>query len=122
MLESQSDKDKYDKFLIQNYVDFDKSLKWCPSPDCDLCIDQPDQVAMDVHCDCGHAFCFKCENEAHVPLDCYYRGLFIQKIQENEGTSDSTELWKRVNTKPCPKCKTDIQKNSGCMHMTCSQC
>ena len=72
LLESQEDKDKYDKYLIQNFVDFDKSLKWCPSPNCDLCVHQPDQVAMDVFCDCGHGFCFKCETEAHVPLDCYY--------------------------------------------------
>jgi hypothetical protein len=30
--------------------------------------------------------------------------------------------WILANTKPCPDCKRPIEKNMGCMHMTCSQC
>jgi ariadne-1 len=30
--------------------------------------------------------------------------------------------WKKKNTKNCPACKTDIEKNQGCMHMTCAKC
>jgi len=30
--------------------------------------------------------------------------------------------WILANTKPCPKCARPIEKNQGCMHMTCSQC
>lgn len=29
--------------------------------------------------------------------------------------------WILVNTKPCPKCKRPIEKNRGCMHMTCNK-
>lgn len=32
------------------------------------------------------------------------------------------ELWIKKNTKKCPKCHIDIEKNQGCMHMTCRSC
>ena len=30
--------------------------------------------------------------------------------------------WMLDNTKPCPLCKTIIEKNNGCQHMTCERC
>jgi len=38
-------------------------------------------TAADIFCECGHGFCFKCEQEAHAPLDCFYRNLFIDKMK-----------------------------------------
>jgi hypothetical protein len=29
------------------------------------------------------------------------------------------ELWLKANTKPCPNCKSPVEKNDGCNHMTC---
>jgi ariadne-1 len=36
--------------------------------------------------------------------------------------SDESEnvKWMLANTKRCPKCRSPIEKNGGCMHMTCS--
>lgn len=99
-------------------------MKYCPSPGCEFIIINPRVGAgtTDVFCDCGYGFCFKCNKDAHVPLDCYYRDLFEQKMKEDSGASDNSELWVKVNTKKCPKCQTPIQKNQGCMHMTCGKC
>lgn len=39
------------------------------------------------------------------------------------GKDDSlNEGWIKKNTKRCPKCSASIEKNQGCMHMTCSNC
>jgi hypothetical protein len=46
--------------------------------------------------------------------------MFIQKISEGEkgGVNDNSDLWVKVHSKDCPKCKAPIEKNAGCMHMT----
>lgn len=38
--------------------------------------------------------------------------------------SDESETshWLGANTKDCPKCRVAVEKNGGCMHMTCRQC
>lgn len=102
--------DWYSKFLVQNFVESNKSCKYCPSPGCEFIIINPRVGAgtTDVFCDCGYGFCFKCDKDAHVPLDCYYWDLFEQKMKEDSGASDNSELWVWVNTKKCPKCQTSI--------------
>jgi ariadne-1 len=74
--------------------------------------------ALDVFCACGSAFCFSCKEEAHRPVDCdTVRRWLVKNSAESENLT-----WILANTKPCPKCTRPIEKNQGCMHMTCSQC
>ena len=42
-------------------------------------------------------------------------------LVKNSAESENLN-WILANTKACPKCKRPIEKNQGCMHMTCSQC
>lgn len=42
-------------------------------------------------------------------------------LDRNDGEKRSLE-WIRHNTKKCPKCRADIEKNEGCRHMTCINC
>ena len=45
------------------------------------------------------------------------RAWLVKNSAESENLN-----WILANTKPCPKCHRPIEKNQGCMHMTCSQC
>lgn len=42
-------------------------------------------------------------------------------INESQG-GDFSANWIKLNTKPCPNCKTLIEKGQGCMFMHCSRC
>lgn len=74
---------------------------------------------LDVQCKCGQTYCFACkEPEAHRPVACdTVQAWNIKNSAESENLT-----WIIANTKPCPECQRPIQKNQGCMHMTCSQC
>ena len=50
-------------------------------------------------------------------MDCETVATWIRK---NSAESENLN-WILANTKPCPKCKRPIEKNQGCMHMSCSQ-
>ena len=53
-----------------------------------------------------------------VQVDCAtVRKWLVKNSAESENLN-----WILAHTKQCPKCKRPIEKNQGCMHMTCSQC
>eukprot|EP00854_Cymbomonas_tetramitiformis_P005525 gene5525-6701_t len=54
--------------------------------------------------------------EAHRPVDCETVKKWVLK---NSAESENMN-WILANSKPCPKCKRPIEKNQGCMHMTCT--
>ncbi|XP_065618625.1 probable E3 ubiquitin-protein ligase ARI8 isoform X2 [Quercus suber] len=58
----------------------------------------------------------KCTEEAHRPVDCVTVAKWILK---NSAESENMN-WILANSKPCPKCKRPIEKNQGCMHITCT--
>lgn len=75
---------------------------------------------MDAICSCGSVVCLKCGGAGHEPLNCKMFADWDDNLQD---VLDSLNAdWKKKNTKTCPKCKVDIQKNQGCMHMTCAKC
>lgn len=105
---------KYKKFLLRSFVELNKSLKWCPAPGCEHAVSYPKMKTRNIECVCGESWCFKCGEEAHRPLNCE-----TLKKWKNKDTDNSEDSWIVVNTKPCPFCGANIQKNEGCMHMTC---
>lgn len=69
--------------------------------------------------------------EAHAPSGCSQWQEWHLKIAEIKpeelkascsGSEDAANcLWLVTNSKPCPNCKSPIQKNEGCNHMKCSK-
>ncbi|KAF2360960.1 IBR domain [Trinorchestia longiramus] len=87
-----------------------------------------------VDCGNGHFFCWECLREAHSPASCCQWQEWQRKVAEvrpddlHSSTSGDTAeqaanlLWLVANSKPCPNCKSPIQKNEGCNHMKCCKC
>ena len=94
-------------------------MKWCPAPACTSAIRTEKKITT-VTCSCGFSFCFKCadfEIGDHMPATCEMVEKWLEKaVDESENVK-----WMLVNTKKCPKCSTPIEKNGGCMHMTCGK-
>lgn len=118
-LAADEDKQTYYKYLYRSYVELSKNRKWCPAPGCDAAVefDVGGSESYDVCCDCSYNFCWNCTEEAHRPVSCATVAKWIEK---NSSETDNT-TWIMAFTKPCPKCKRQIEKNHGCNHMTCSQ-
>lgn len=109
---------KYQKFLIESYVDINRNIKWCPNPQtCGKAI-LGTGAADIVKCDCGTSFCFKCGEEAHFPVSCRQRNDWLERCESQGGNAQ----WILENTKKCPKCMTRIEKNQGCNKVSCKQC
>ncbi|XP_061374631.1 probable E3 ubiquitin-protein ligase ARI7 isoform X1 [Gastrolobium bilobum] len=117
LLASKEDKHKYARYLLRSYIEDNKKSKWCPAPGCEYAVTfDAGSGNYDVSCLCSYSFCWNCTEEAHRPVDCGTVGKWILK---NSAESENMN-WILANSKPCPKCKRPIEKNQGCMHMTCT--
>ena len=105
----------YNKCLIRNFTESNSDIKLCPNPKCDVIIKLPGHGMVEIKCQCGYTFCFKCLRETHRPCDCE-----MIEMWENKSKSEGENAkWLLVNTKQCPNCHKYIEKNQGCNHMTC---
>lgn len=121
----------------------------CPTRDCaGLYPIDPGEVRWDVQCAvCNQQYCSRCQRQ-HEPGEdfqtidlCFCAQCNRQHeegqpcpapalVQNNNAPLDAAALrvqeeerqnleWIRQNTRPCPRCHVNIQKNGGCNHMTC---
>ncbi|XP_023661980.1 ankyrin repeat and IBR domain-containing protein 1-like isoform X2 [Paramormyrops kingsleyae] len=136
---------RYLQFDIKAFVENNPLIRWCPRAGCERAVrlshrgpdsassePPPPQQAPAVDCGRGHLFCWECFGEAHEPCDCQTWTKWLQKVTEMKpeelaGVTEACEdaancLWLLTNSKPCPNCKSPIQKNEGCNHMQCAKC
>lgn len=124
---------RYDRFCVKAYVETSRDMRFCPAPvrcrpaaaapsavaahrpsparqDCANAVRRRDLGSREeVQCLCGYQFCFTCGQPAHRPATCeHVRQWNIKNSAESENVT-----WILANTKPCPKCRTPIEKNQG---------
>lgn len=108
--------EKFDRFLLESYIEDNKMVKWCPSiPHCGNAIRVETDEFCEVECSCGLQFCFSCLSEAHSPCSCWMWELWTKKCRDESETVN----WITVHTKPCPKCHKPVEKNGGCNLVSC---
>ncbi|KAL0360744.1 UNVERIFIED_CONTAM: putative E3 ubiquitin-protein ligase ARI2 [Sesamum radiatum] len=108
--------EKFDRFLLESYIEDNKSVKWCPSvPHCGNAVRVENDENCEVECVCGLQFCFSCLSEAHSPCSCLMWELWVRKCKDQSEVVD----WITKNTRSCPKCHKPVQKIGGCNLVKC---
>lgn len=139
---------RYLQFDIEAFVESNPNFKWCPWAGCGRAVHLPESIdppplrlprsaprePISHSVDCGnhHYFCWECLGAAHAPCCCekwkaWQKKVAEAKPEELKSACIRTEeaancLWMVTNSKPCPCCKSPIQKNEGCNHIKCYKC
>ncbi|EAR86452.3 IBR domain protein (macronuclear) [Tetrahymena thermophila SB210] len=117
----------YKRFLIKDAFGQSETILSCPQPNCPYVqMSVKDRMIkvnqQNITCLCNHEYCNQCKEIGHYPCCCGDFRKWLSKIESQGASANLNDEWFIMNTKPCPKCKIFIEKNQGCMHMTCKQC
>uniref|UniRef100_A0A096LTL3 Cullin 9 n=1 Tax=Poecilia formosa TaxID=48698 RepID=A0A096LTL3_POEFO len=117
---------KYENALLRGYVECCSNLTWCTNPQgCDQILCKEAVGSMGTCSRCCWSSCFSCNfPEAHYPASCSHMSQWMDDGGFYEGMSmeaQSKHLAKLIS-KRCPSCQAQIEKNEGCLHMTCAKC
>jgi hypothetical protein len=150
VLASSDTRFRLNKWANECVVNFSESAQdwiacWCPGKGCQnsiiltvppakICATSSMYLNLDVidddvrvpenleaWCSCSAKFCITCKRNGHWPTSCAQNRL-IEKLRDSIDEQLLNERYIRKFTKPCPKCKCNIEKNAGCLHMRCQHC
>jgi len=113
--------ERFERFILQQALESMPDVSWCPKAGCtNAMIGDPNRPMMVCsNTSCNFSYCFNCKEEWHADSTCEQ---YQQWKIENREADARYEEWVRANAKRCPKCKSPIEKNGGCNHMTCKKC
>ncbi|XP_006003269.1 E3 ubiquitin-protein ligase RNF14 [Latimeria chalumnae] len=136
---------RYDRLLLQSSLDLMTDVMYCPRPSCQTAVMLEPDSSMGVCPVCRYAFCIVCKLAYHGVSPCRLSTDKLQKlcdeyVEADESTKEFLEKqygkrriqraleelesseWLETNSKPCPRCRTHIEKIDGCNKMTCTNC
>jgi len=97
-----------------------KNTKHCPTPDCSFAFMNDQEVQQSFKCpQCSHTYCSNCLKSHSTKMTCTQAEEDLKLTGNKTRAEQADNEWKRQNSKKCPQCRADIQKNEGCNHMTC---
>ena len=106
--------EKYRRFKASKNLDLDPLVRFCPKPDCGQHM-RGEEGAQKLQCPkCSTWICFKCRDEWHGDDVTCEEAMNKQLAGWAEENKDNVSF--------CPMCRTKIEKNLGCNHMTCGFC
>ena len=115
-------REKFREAAARQFVRVSEHTKWCPGRGCEYVLHARKDISNSlVMCKgCSLVYCYNCNDYEvgdHRPCSCE------QMEQWTKRSNDESEniKWQEANTKQCPKCHVPIEKNGGCMHMTCNK-
>lgn len=94
--------------LRRTWVENRPTVMWCPATGYEYaaqCVVGSTARSSDVVCGCSNAFCWKCTEDAHSPVDCEVVSAWVLK----NSLEEESMKWILENTKPCPKCKRPVE-------------
>ncbi|CAD8044946.1 unnamed protein product [Paramecium primaurelia] len=100
---------KMKKFRKIKQLQLDPDIIWCPRIGCEETVKRNGKKKL--KCKCGQQICRKCGRERHDGQTC-----------NDQIDKDFKKAIKNLKIQKCQKCKSPIQKNDGCNHMTCKTC
>jgi hypothetical protein len=118
---------KYQERLLSLFVEKAPAYRTCPTAGCTkiayfqtsgMMISGEDEKLPIVSCECNNKWCFECAEEPHSPLSC----SLVRTWNSTADDNDRTQLLIKASCKNCPKCKTTISQDQGCLHMKCPKC
>lgn len=108
--------DRYDSLATKAAVTSIPNFKWCLNPRC--------QSGQIVRTGCDKVKCHNCKASSCANHDLpWHKGETCEEYdmrnrRQRRGERASEKKVKEI-TKPCPQCRRDVNKFSGCDHITC---
>ncbi|XP_056430893.1 E3 ubiquitin-protein ligase RNF14-like [Hyla sarda] len=133
---------RYDEFLLRSSLELMPDIVYCPRPSCQTPVMQEPDKRMGICSACQYAFCVYCKLGFHGFYPCVVSKARLLELAEEYFAANAKKKkemlmryaglgtvedmknkeWIKENSKPCPSCKSPIQKNDGCNKMTCTAC
>ncbi|VDO01293.1 unnamed protein product [Rodentolepis nana] len=133
--------ERYETFLLNRTLSGMENVVECPAEGCGLHVMLEDDFTRGTCASCHFDFCAKCRQAFHPDTACVVARDLVERY--NNAGEQGQELMNKKhgrlnilkvidevasnsyitsNCKPCPNCKSPIQKFTGCNRVLCTKC